>query len=100
MSECTHNCETCGQNCSERQSKPEDFLEKPNSLSYIKKVVDPGQLGLPYGEMEGVEEAGLAFDILRGPADGQAIRLCLQCNLAVRLHGTEPLVIVDKQVAA
>ncbi len=39
MSECTHNCETCGQNCSERQSKPEDFLEKPNSLSHIKKVI-------------------------------------------------------------
>ena len=37
MSECTHNCETCGENCSERK-KPESFLEKPHELSKIKKV--------------------------------------------------------------
>ena len=38
MSECTHNCETCGENCSERKS-PESFLEKPHELSNIKKVI-------------------------------------------------------------
>lgn len=38
MSECTHNCETCGENCSERK-KPESFLEKPHELSKIKKVI-------------------------------------------------------------
>ncbi len=36
MSECTHNCETCGQNCSERKA---DFREAPHRLSNIKKVI-------------------------------------------------------------
>ena len=36
MSECTHNCETCGQNCSERTA---DFREAPHRLSSIKKVI-------------------------------------------------------------
>ncbi len=36
MSECTHNCETCGQNCSERKTS---FLEAPHRLSNIKKVI-------------------------------------------------------------
>ena len=36
MSECSHNCETCEQNCSERK---ESFLEKPNRNSNIKKVI-------------------------------------------------------------
>ncbi|WP_368236725.1 P-loop NTPase, partial [Anaerotruncus rubiinfantis] len=39
MSECNHNCESCSQNCSERQMKPEDFLEKPHELSCIRKVI-------------------------------------------------------------
>ncbi|MBC8585479.1 Mrp/NBP35 family ATP-binding protein [Youxingia wuxianensis] len=38
MSECSHNCETCGENCSERQN-PADFIEKPHELSSIKKVI-------------------------------------------------------------
>ena len=38
MSECTHNCETCGQNCSERKS-PADFREAPHAQSSIKKVI-------------------------------------------------------------
>ncbi len=36
MSECTHNCETCGQNCSERKA---DFREAPHRLSNNKKVI-------------------------------------------------------------
>lgn len=39
MSECTHNCGTCAENCAERQMKPEDFLEKPHELSSIRKVI-------------------------------------------------------------
>ncbi|MBR4030538.1 MAG: Mrp/NBP35 family ATP-binding protein [Clostridia bacterium] len=35
--ECTHNCETCSANCGERTK--ESFLEKPNELSSIKKVI-------------------------------------------------------------
>ena len=37
MSECTHNCQTCGKNCGER--KAESLLEAPNKLSNIKKVI-------------------------------------------------------------
>ncbi len=37
--ECTHNCDTCSQNCSSREQTPESFLEKPHELSKIKKVI-------------------------------------------------------------
>lgn len=37
MSECTHNCETCGQNCSQREQQ--SLIEKPHELSKIKKVI-------------------------------------------------------------
>ncbi len=37
MSECTHDCSTCSQNCSHRD--PKSFLEKPNDLSNIQKVI-------------------------------------------------------------
>lgn len=36
MSECTHNCESCGENCSERSAIKK---EKPHELSRIKKVI-------------------------------------------------------------
>ena len=38
MSECNHDCGSCSENCSSRQN-PESFLEKPNALSSIKKVI-------------------------------------------------------------
>lgn len=34
---CSHNCEGCTENCSERTK--EGFLEKPNEMSHIKKVI-------------------------------------------------------------
>lgn len=37
--ECTHNCDSCGADCPSRQMSPEDFLEAPNPLSSIKKVI-------------------------------------------------------------
>ena len=36
MSECTHDCSSCGQNCSERK---ESLIEKTNSKSCVKKVI-------------------------------------------------------------
>jgi len=41
MSEqCTHNCETCTANCASREGgAPQSFLEAPNELSSIKKVI-------------------------------------------------------------
>ena len=38
MSECTHDCSTCGQNCGQR-TEPESLLQKPNEQSHIKKVI-------------------------------------------------------------
>lgn len=37
MSECTHDCSSCDENCSSRD--PKSFLEKPHNLSNIKKVI-------------------------------------------------------------
>ncbi len=37
MSECTHDCSSCGQNCSSRDKK--SFLEKPHEKSSIKKII-------------------------------------------------------------
>ena len=37
MSECTHDCSTCGQNCSER--KEESLLKNLNPKSSVKKVI-------------------------------------------------------------
>ena len=36
MSECTHDCSSCSQNCSDRK---ESFKEKQNELSNVKKVI-------------------------------------------------------------
>ena len=38
MSECTHDCSTCGAACGERQT-PEDFRKPCNELSHIGKVI-------------------------------------------------------------
>ncbi len=37
MSECTHDCSSCGQNCASR--KPESLLEKPHEGTEIKKII-------------------------------------------------------------
>ena len=37
MSECTHDCSSCSQNCASRD--PKSLLEKPHELSRIKKVI-------------------------------------------------------------
>lgn len=39
MSECTHDCGSCTANCSSRETKKEDFLEKLNDQSSVKKVI-------------------------------------------------------------
>ena len=38
MSECTHDCSTCGQSCGERTA-PQSLEAKPPDLSHIKKVI-------------------------------------------------------------
>lgn len=38
MSECTHDCSSCGESCGERTS-PQDFRKPANARSHIKKVI-------------------------------------------------------------
>ena len=38
MSECTHDCSSCGESCGERTS-PQDFRKPANELSSIQKVI-------------------------------------------------------------
>ena len=37
MSECTHDCSTCGESCAER-TEPQSFLKEPNAAAHIGKV--------------------------------------------------------------
>ena len=37
MSECTHDCSTCGENCGAR-TEPQSFLQEPNAASRLGKV--------------------------------------------------------------
>lgn len=39
MSECNHDCGSCGQSCSERTQQKEDFREALHELSSVKKVI-------------------------------------------------------------
>lgn len=36
---CTHDCSSCKSECSSKKQTPADLLEKPNSMSNIKKVI-------------------------------------------------------------
>lgn len=38
MSECTHDCSSCGSDCASRQ-EPQSLIEKPNQMSNIGKVI-------------------------------------------------------------
>lgn len=38
MSECSHNCEGCGESCTQRMM-PQDMKKQPHQLSQIKKVI-------------------------------------------------------------
>ena len=38
MSECTHDCSSCGSDCSSR-TEPQSLIEKPNQMSNIGKVI-------------------------------------------------------------
>ncbi len=38
MSECTHDCSSCGQSCSDRQ-EPQSFAAPANAMSHVKKVI-------------------------------------------------------------
>ena len=39
MSECTHDCSSCGESCASRKQDKKDFLKPMNKYSNIKKVI-------------------------------------------------------------
>ena len=39
MSDCTHDCSSCGVDCPSREMQPEDFMEKLSAGSSVKKVI-------------------------------------------------------------
>ena len=39
MSECTHDCSTCGADCASRDRQPASLLEAPNPASHVKKII-------------------------------------------------------------
>ena len=39
MSECTHDCSTCGADCASRDQQPASLLEAPNPASHVKKII-------------------------------------------------------------
>ena len=39
MSECTHDCGSCGANCSSRENNIEDLRAQLNDSSSVKKVI-------------------------------------------------------------
>lgn len=74
---CTHNCSTCGENCSERD--PKSFLEQPNKGAHIKKVIGvvsgKGGVGksmvtslLAVGAMRDGKKAGILDADITGPS--------------------------------
>lgn len=36
---CIHDCSQCGESCSARENIPESFLEEPNKMSNVRKVI-------------------------------------------------------------
>lgn len=78
MSECTHNCDTCGENCESR--KPESFLEKPHELSDIRKVIGvvSGKGGVGKSLVTGLlsvlaQRAGLETAVLDADITGPSV---------------------------
>ena len=78
MSECTHDCSTCGENCASR--KPESLLEKPHELSEIKKVIGvvSGKGGVGKSSVTSMlavlaNRAGLATAVLDADITGPSV---------------------------
>ena len=62
MSECTHNCSTCGENCGER-TEPHSLLKDPNPKAHVGKVygIVSGKGGVRQGrrgQVHGHQPAG------------------------------------------
>ena len=71
MSECTHNCSTCGESCGERTS-PQSFLKKPHADAHIGKVfgVVSGKGGV--GKSMVTSQLAVSLHRARGPLTAPA----------------------------
>ena len=98
MSECTHDCSTCSANCSSRQPRKEDFLEKINDLSSVKKVIGvvSGKGGVGKSLVTSLlavtfNRRGLSAAILDADVTGPSIPKAF--GVKEKAHGTEQYII-------
>ena len=98
MSECTHDCSTCSANCSSRQPRKEDFLEKLNDLSSVKKVIGvvSGKGGVGKSLVTSLlavtfNRRGLSTAILDADVTGPSIPKAF--GVKEKAHGTEQYII-------
>lgn len=93
MSDCTHNCETCGESCPSRQD-PKSMLEKPHVLSKIKKVIGvvSGKGGVGKSlvtSLSAVESARLGYRTAILDADITGPSIPRSFGLTEKARGTE-----------
>ncbi len=96
MSECTHNCETCGQNCSSRSN--ESLKAAPHEMSQIKKVIGvvSGKGGVGKSMVTGLAAVsamrqGMNVGIMDADITGPSIPRMF--GLHERLRGTETTIL-------
>ncbi len=93
MSECTHNCEACGESCPSRQD-PKSMLEKPHELSKIRKVIGivSGKGGVGKSlvtSLSAVESARLGYKTAILDADITGPSIPRSFGLTEKATGTE-----------
>lgn len=93
MSDCTHNCETCGESCPSRQD-PKSMLENPHALSKIKKVIGvvSGKGGVGKSlvtSLSAVESARLGYRTAILDADITGPSIPRSFGLTEKARGTE-----------
>ncbi len=93
MSECTHDCSTCGQSCGER-TQPQSLLEKPHAQSHIRKVIGvcSGKGGVGKSMVTALlavlaQRQGLKVGILDADVTGSSIPMSV--GLTEKAGGTE-----------
>ena len=98
MSECTHDCSTCSANCSSRQPRKEDFIERLNDLSSVKKVIGvvSGKGGVGKSLVTSLlavtfNRRGLSTAILDADVTGPSIPKAF--GVKEKAHGTEQYII-------
>ena len=80
MSECTHNCSSCGKSCGDRKEEKQSFLADLNSVSSVKKVIGvvSGKGGVGKSLVtsllaSGMQKAGYRVGVLDADITGPSI---------------------------